>query len=537
MDRSWITDELIQNTFLYCVKRLHNTEEAKDLAQDILTEALCACRRREEQITAVYAWYWKLAHHRYCLYLRKKQYGAVSLEEVGGSLPADLPDLSEEMIVAEEISALNLSLSRLSAIHRETIIRYYLQNQTVREIAEALAVPEGTIKRRLFDAKEQIREDFTMTNTGRSAYAPAILNLQGGYGIPTYWKALQDRMTQQILIQCRREAKTIREIADEIGVAPVYFEEKMQYLLEHRFLKESGKGRYLTDFIIYPEEAYKNYYVEKAMISAGICPEMMDILFSVRGEIIRIPFYGNNFPYTYLLWIICVYAANILSRKMLVKYTAGIHTDIPKDNGKDYRVSGRVQFPEETILWPKAEELHTRSWSNFHSNFRTSGYRQICHANLFQMEPFEERMNILTDANADLFMRIFDDPGYTLTHTEEETVSFWIRHGYMKKTDVGLYPTMPVMTWEVKEKIEFILAEKLESLSQKYMTVLADAANKWLLPYVRKDLMEEYVHWDMLSAFCFVESIFYYAMDDTKLLAMPEDFSASAAGICIYVHK
>ena len=27
------------------------------------------------------------------------------------------------------------------------------------------------------------------------------------------------------------------------------------------------------------------------------------------------------------------------------------------------------------------------------------------------------------------------------------------------------------------------------------------------------------------------------SMDDTKLLAMPEDFSASAAGICIYVHK
>ena len=156
---TWLTDELIQNTFLYCVKRLHNTAEAEDLSQDILTEALSSYRKNKDNIISPYSWYWKLAHHRYCLYLRRKQYGAVSLEEMGGSLPADLPDLSEGMIAKEELSALNLSLSRLSAIHRETIIRYYLREQAVKQIAEELGIPEGTIKRRLFDAKEQIRED------------------------------------------------------------------------------------------------------------------------------------------------------------------------------------------------------------------------------------------------------------------------------------------------------------------------------------------------------------------------------------------
>lgn len=537
MEKTWLTEELIQNTFLYCMKRLYNTGEAEDLAQDILTEALTAYRRKREQIENLYAWYWKLAHHRYCLYLRKKQYGAVSIEETGGILPDDLSDPSEKLIAEEELSVLNLSLSRLSAIHRETIIRYYLREQTTRQIAAELGIPEGTIKRRLFDAKEQIREDMIMTNTGRSAYAPAELRMQGAYGITKYWEKLGDLIIHQILIQCRKDAKTVREIADEIGVAPVYFEEKINYLLEHRFLKESGKGKYLTDFFICPSEAHKNYYVEAAKTAAGLGREVTEILMDKKQEICLLSFYGNTFSYDYLLWILYVYAAGVLSHQMLSMYNSGIQADIPADNGKSYRVSGFVSFPDETVMWPKPKELRAVQWSNFHSNFRTSGYKQICHANLFMAAPFEERMNILTDANADLFMRIFDHPQTALTGTEEETVSFWISKGYVQRTDDGIFPTMPVMTWKCKGQIEAILAEAVKPLSEKYMPFLRAAADKWLLPHVRNDLMEEYVHWVMLGTFHRLESILYYAMFDGKTLAMPEDYTSSAAGICIYTYQ
>lgn len=35
-----ITEELIEQTYLFCYKRLGNPEDARDLAQDILCEAL-----------------------------------------------------------------------------------------------------------------------------------------------------------------------------------------------------------------------------------------------------------------------------------------------------------------------------------------------------------------------------------------------------------------------------------------------------------------------------------------------------------------
>ncbi|MBS5570229.1 MAG: hypothetical protein KHX22_03015 [Clostridiales bacterium] len=101
------------------------------------------------------------------------------------------------------------------------------------QIAEALSVPKGTVKRRLFDAKINIRKGMNaMTNYGKASYAPAELFLWGGYRIPDYWDQISDIMTKQIFVVCSEKSKTVREIADEIGVAPVYFEEKLKYLVE-----------------------------------------------------------------------------------------------------------------------------------------------------------------------------------------------------------------------------------------------------------------------------------------------------------------
>lgn len=533
MEENWLTEELIQNTFLYCMKCLHDTSEAEDLAQDILTEALMSYRCRREQITAVYAWFWKLAHHRYCLYLRKKRNGAVSLEEVGGSLPADILDPAEGIVAEEELSALHLALSRLSSIHRETIIRYYLQNQTTREIAQDLGIPEGTIKRRLFDAKEQIREDFTMTSTGRSAYAPAELYLSGGYNIPKHWEKLQDLMTKQILIACRKKASTIREVSDEIGVAPVYFEDKLTYLLEHKFLKETAKGKYLTDFVILPEEAYRDYYLEKSKVYQDVGKELTELLTALESEIRSVDFYGNRFAYKYLMWILYVIASDMLGKKMRELYESTLDPSVPENNGKDYRLMGRVKFPDEIISYG---DLHAVSWSNLWQQFTTSGYHRVSYVNYFQAEPFGDRDRILNDSNADLFMRIYDDPSCTLTETEKEKVASLVEKGYLQKNDTGYLLTMPVFTFESWREIEKRILQKLEKLAEKYMNTMRQLADRLLLPHIRKDMMEEYVHLIMESAFYAVDFVFTYAIDN-ETLTIPADYLSSAAGICLIVQK
>lgn len=55
-----IRKELINSTFMYCYRRLGNTADAEDLAQDILCEALSGLGKGRT-IENFDAWYWTLA--------------------------------------------------------------------------------------------------------------------------------------------------------------------------------------------------------------------------------------------------------------------------------------------------------------------------------------------------------------------------------------------------------------------------------------------------------------------------------------------
>lgn len=168
----YIDDKLIENTYLFCAKRLSDSEEAKDLAQDILYEAIRALSSGKEFIS-FYSWYWKMARNKYADCIRHKCSPDLPIEAAGG-IAADTPPPIERLIVKEDFAALNYSLSRLASSYRQIMIRYYLRKQSVNSIADDLGIPVGTVKRRLFDARKQLKERIdNMNNIGKSAYAPA----------------------------------------------------------------------------------------------------------------------------------------------------------------------------------------------------------------------------------------------------------------------------------------------------------------------------------------------------------------------------
>ena len=123
-----------------------------------------------------------------------------------------------------------------------------------------------------------------------------------------------------------------------------------------------------------------------------------------------------------------------------------------------------------------------------------------------------------------------------LTETEKETAAFWMEKGYLQKTDAGYLLTMPVFSLESWKNLEKIILQKLDTLAEKYMNTMKHLADRLLLPHIRKDMMEEYVHLIMRSAFYAVDFVFTYAIDN-KALAIPAEYMSSAAGICLIVQK
>jgi RNA polymerase sigma-70 factor (ECF subfamily) len=78
---------------------------------------------------------------------------AIAEEQASGSEY----DVWEALEAGELDRALRGLVAELSQLHREAIELYYFHGYTVAEIAKFLDVPVGTIKRRLHDARQRLR--------------------------------------------------------------------------------------------------------------------------------------------------------------------------------------------------------------------------------------------------------------------------------------------------------------------------------------------------------------------------------------------
>jgi len=84
---------------------------------------------------------------------------SISLE-VGPLNQADLTALSPEeaALSLEQIQAVRVAIAQLNDMHREIITLKYYTQLSEEEIAGALSIPPGTVKSRLFRAREALQQ-------------------------------------------------------------------------------------------------------------------------------------------------------------------------------------------------------------------------------------------------------------------------------------------------------------------------------------------------------------------------------------------
>ena len=542
--------ELMEATFLWCYRHVSNTHDAEDLSQEILLEAIISYRKacgKGEPPAAFYPWFWGIAKNRLRLFYRSRKKQAVLLGETVGNLSDsepyyfDLCDIDEALIAEEERARLTLELSLLSRIQRECVVLYYLQNRSVKEIARILGIPEGTVKSRLFDARKNVKKGMEepMENTNnetknkRLSYAPAELNMCGSNGIPSHWHFLQDTMVKQILVACAYEGKTIREIAETIGVAPVYFEEKIDYLLKHRFIKETAPSTYINDFPIVPQQADVDMQVAANAIHLATMPRVTAIIRDLLPEARRLILNEGDLSDGYLLWFLYVRAAWGMGNCMKKRYAEVCPHKVAESNGKPWRLFGRVTYPDDQITCKG--EYKGMGWSNMHYHFRTAKH-SITVANLYEAQPFSmSRDTLVTEGNADLVMRLWEDPHAELTPNEQETAAHLIQNGFLVSRDGGIYLNVPVMTWDDTWKLDELYATALDGIAAEVVNDLIKVGDTYMLPHVRPDLLEEYVHYIMTLCFSCINELFWYGVNEGHDLEIPADYETSAAGMALYI--
>lgn len=219
-----IVEKYIKPLYSYALKKTANLQDAEDLAQDIIFRLYKALLNKE--IYNLDAFVWRLAHNVLVNYYRGKARSSigVSLDELTPSLCSD-EELSDGMIKKESIKKLQHEIAYLSKTQREILIMYYYEGRRLEEISGRLKLPLGTVKWHLFCARNEIKKGMDeMRNANELKFNPikfAGAGISGSLGtMGGTLNFFRSTLTQNIAYSVYREAKSINEIADCIGVSP-----------------------------------------------------------------------------------------------------------------------------------------------------------------------------------------------------------------------------------------------------------------------------------------------------------------------------
>lgn len=119
-------------------------------------------------------------------------------------------------------------------------------------------------------------------------------------------------LAQNIAFVIYREAKTIHEIADILGVSPVYIESEVEFLEEYGFLLKQPGGKYIANMLIdgadsSTEETLKLQEEMYRKAAALIADEVFDELMAcdiMNGDAVYSPNDKNFLMWTMVLWVL-----------------------------------------------------------------------------------------------------------------------------------------------------------------------------------------------------------------------------------------
>ena len=149
----------------YVYRMVGDYESALDLTQEIFIKVYSSLRRYREEFKFS-TWIYKIAHNSAVDHLRRnatrEQSLVVGPEGDQFDLPVESDCLSpeQESERKERRGEIESVVRALPANYRELIILRHSQDLSYEEIVEVTGLPLGTVKNRLFRAREMMREQF-----------------------------------------------------------------------------------------------------------------------------------------------------------------------------------------------------------------------------------------------------------------------------------------------------------------------------------------------------------------------------------------
>ena len=245
--------EYLKPIFGFALKRCKSIHDAEDLSQEIAIRAFRALLIKDD-VADMGKFIWTVAHNTLSNYYRDaaKSMVGVSIDEVAELIADPYSELDTDDNT-EAIHRLQTEIAYLSKLQRRIVIAYYFENRKQADIAQELDIPLGTVKWHLFEAKKELKRGMdTMRKASELKFNPIKFHsygINGSVGKKSPDEFFRSTLAQNICYCVRNTAKTINDIADDLGVSPVYVETEVEFLEEYGFL-QAQKDKYIVNFII-----------------------------------------------------------------------------------------------------------------------------------------------------------------------------------------------------------------------------------------------------------------------------------------------
>lgn len=249
-----IITKYLKKIYGFAIKKAFSYDEADDLCSDIIHEVYISLLKSDEVIN-LEGYIWRISEHTYSKYVSsKKKHDGISIN--GMEIPY-FDSLSFDNI-DEDLNHLRREIAYLTETRRKIVYLFYYENKSVSYLSKEMGIPEGTIKWHLNKARNELKEGFFMERKigklGLSPITSTGFTHSGNPGSnsgPEFY--LGDKLNLNIVYSVYFEPKTKEQIAEELGVTPVYLEEKINFLEGNGFLVKTSKNRYTTYVCFFPE--------------------------------------------------------------------------------------------------------------------------------------------------------------------------------------------------------------------------------------------------------------------------------------------
>lgn len=528
-EADYIIKQYIKPIYGFSINKTKNIEMAEELSNYILLEIYRILLKKNDFID-ISNYIFKIAHNVWAKYCKDnfKYKDNICIDNV--EISSDYM-LEKELIKSEQYGILRREIAFLSKERREIIKAYYYENKKITEIAQEKNIAVGTVKWHLFESKKELKKGMNKIRTiGNLGLNPITFEVMSHLGAPGERGDTKDffskRLSQNIAYACYHTPISILEIANELGVSPIFIEDEVEELCEYGFIDLLPNGKYQTNMLINEQEEKEEQETEEIYMKyTNIMIEKYFIkLFEIQKEIEKLPVYYTNRDFNFLMWSLIMYASYKLEFPEL-KTISFEEVSVPRKDGGNYISQAYL----------KKDCFHKKNWKN------SCGYMFRQHGEIEGMqikvywsgEVLDWRDNVMSD-----YILLYDYIQNNLPQNDRNLESYerLVKKGYLVKEKSGYKANIVYCPDKnIREKLDDLLPKP-----DKDIVEIAKNMEKELY-HLKKRGQPAHIHKIIqFHSQSSIQDLFVYVMKellDRKLLKVPEDKYKKAICTILFCNK